>query len=231
MSMMHGRLSRRSASIALRCMANSPRNSAPNPGRRRRSAFLGFGHLVDRAFAQSACPGRAHEHPLRGHHQVLVRRRRRPDAGARTAADAARPRYGGLSCGDGRRLRRPQRRRRLTRNSRDGATNISTCRIARKPAASAAFSTIIMIPATGTPTSLSRRTSDAPSLGSIRAGAAQFQHAMDGRGPRRAIDPPRPLCRIQPAIRSRHDFRAQDRRQCRFDPVVDAAGSEVAMSR
>ena len=56
-----------------------------------------------------------------------------------------------------------ERRRRLTTNTRNGATNISICRIARKRAASAAFSTTGTIPATGTPTSPSRRTSAAPS--------------------------------------------------------------------
>ncbi len=48
--------------------------------------------------------------------------------------------------------------------------------------------------------------------------------------PRGAVDPARPLCRVQPALRPRHHVRAEDRRQCRFDPVVDAAGSEMAVS-
>jgi hypothetical protein len=47
----------------------------------------------------------------------------------------------------------------LTKNTRNGAMSISICRIARKPAASAAFSTITTIPATGTPISLSLKTS------------------------------------------------------------------------
>ena len=50
-----------------------------------------------------------------------------------------------------------------TTSTRNGATNISICRIARKRAASAASSTTGTIPATGMPTSPSRRTSAAPS--------------------------------------------------------------------
>ena len=51
----------------------------------------------------------------------------------------------------------------LRQTTRNGATNISTCRIARKRAASAASFTTGTIPATGMPTSPSRRTSAAPS--------------------------------------------------------------------
>ena len=63
-----------------------------------------------------------------------------------------------------------------------------------------------------------------------RTGPAQFRHALDRGRPRGTADPARPLCRIQPALRPRHHLRAEDRRQCRFDPVVDAAGGEVAVS-
>jgi coproporphyrinogen III oxidase len=38
-----------------------------------------------------------------------------------------------------------------------------------------------------------------------------------------AARPPRPLCRVQSALRPRHAVRPQDRRQCRGDLVVDAA--------
>ena len=48
------------------------------------------------------------------------------------------------------------------KNTRNGATNISICRIARKRAASAASSTTGTTAATGTPTSPSPRTSAAP---------------------------------------------------------------------
>ena len=46
----------------------------------------------------------------------------------------------------------------------------------------------------------------------------------------RAAGAARPLCRVQPALRPRHDLRPQDRRQRRVDPVLDAADGEVALS-
>ena len=79
---------------AWRIRARIPR---ANSGRGRRSAVLGVGHFADRASAQSARPGGAHEHPLRRHHQGMVRRRRGSDAGARPAAHPGRPRHAGLS--------------------------------------------------------------------------------------------------------------------------------------
>ena len=81
-------------------------------GRRRRSALLRLRHFADRAHAQSACAGRAHEYALRGDDQIVVRRRRRFDAGverrrARTIPNAR------FSCRDAGRLRRAFRRRAL----------------------------------------------------------------------------------------------------------------------
>ena len=64
-----------------------------NSRRRRRSALLGLRHFADRASAQSARAGGAHEHALRRHQQGLVRRRRRSDAGARRAPHAGRSRH------------------------------------------------------------------------------------------------------------------------------------------
>ena len=46
---------------------------------------------------------------------------------------------------------------------------------------------------------------------------------LDRGRTRGATDPPRPLCRVQPAPRPRHHFRPQDRRQRRLDPVEPAA--------
>ena len=145
---------------ARRIRAGIPRADS---GRRRRSQVLGLGHFADRASAQSARAGGAHEHPLRRHHQGLVRRRRRPDAGARPAAHPGRSRHARLSCGDEGGLHAGRTASPITTNTRNGATNISICRIARKRAASAASSTTGTIPATGMPTSPSRRTSAAPS--------------------------------------------------------------------
>ncbi len=62
-----------------------------------------------------------------------------------------------------------------------------------------------------------------------RTGAQKFRDALERGRARGATDPPRPLCRIQSALRPRHDFRPAHRRQCRVDPVLDAAGGEVAV--
>ncbi len=59
---------------------------------------------------------------------------------------------------------------------------------------------------------------------------ANFGEAVDRGATRGATGPPRPLCRIQPALRPRHDLRPQDRRQCGVDPLVAAAGGEVAVA-
>src|SRR4051812_29436837 len=53
---------------------------------------------------------------------------------------------------------------------------------------------------------------------------------MERSRPRGAVDTARTLRRVQPALRPRHHFWTQDRRQRRVDPVVDAAGSEMAVS-
>ena len=54
---------------------------------------------------------------------------------------------------------------------------------------------------------------------------------VDGRRSQGAAHPPRALCRVQPALRPRHDFWAEDRRQCRGDPVLDAALGDVALKK
>ena len=58
---------------------------------------------------------------------------------------------------------------------------------------------------------------------------AQFRHAVERSGARGATRPPRPLRRVQPALRPRHDIRSEDRRQRRFDPVVNAAAGPLAL--
>ena len=84
-----------------------------NSWRRRRSPLLGLRHLADRAHAQPARAGRAHEHALRRHHQGVVRRRRRPDAGARPPPHPGGRRHARLPCRDEGGLLRAERRCRL----------------------------------------------------------------------------------------------------------------------
>ena len=62
-----------------------------------------------------------------------------------------------------------------------------------------------------------------------RTRPAQFRPALERRRSRGAVDPARTLCRIQPAVRPRHNLRAENRRQCGFHSLVDAAGGKVAM--
>src|SRR5713101_3045491 len=52
---------------------------------------------------------------------------------------------------------------------------------------------------------------------------------MERGRPRGATDPARTLRRIQSALRPWHHLRTENRRQCGFHPVVDAAGSEMAV--
>ena len=95
-------------------------------GRGRRPALLRHRHFADRAPAQSACAGGAHEYALRRDDEIVVRRRRRSHAGARTPAHARTiptrapfmPRCGPPA------TRMPASR--LTTNSKHGATTISS---------------------------------------------------------------------------------------------------------
>ena len=118
-----------------------------------------------------------------------------------------------------------------TRASRNGATSISSCRTAATRAASAASSTTISKRRLGQATSPSPATSARRSSTSSRASCAGAWTATGPTSERRApADPARPLCRVQPALRPRHPVRPEDRRQCRRDPDVAAAGSAVAVS-
>ena len=53
---------------------------------------------------------------------------------------------------------------------------------------------------------------------------------LDGGAARTSAGPSRPLCRIQPAARPRHDFRIEDGRQRGRHPDVPAARGEVALA-
>ena len=63
-----------------------------------------------------------------------------------------------------------------------------------------------------------------------RARAQELRHAVERGRARGAAGAPRPLRRIQPALRPRHHLRAAHRRQRRFDPVLAAAGGEMAVT-
>jgi coproporphyrinogen III oxidase len=62
------------------------------------------------------------------------------------------------------------------------------------------------------------------------AGAPPHGRGLDGGRARAAAGAARALCRVQPALRPRHDVRPEDRRQCRVDPQLDAADGEVALT-
>ena len=62
-----------------------------------------------------------------------------------------------------------------------------------------------------------------------RTRQAQFRPRLECRRPRGTVDPARTLRRIQPALRPRDHLRAENRRQCGFHPLVDAATGKVAM--
>ena len=58
---------------------------------------------------------------------------------------------------------------------------------------------------------------------------AEFRDALERGRARGTTHPARPLCRVQPALRPRHHLRPAHRRQRGVDPVVAAAGGEVAV--
>ena len=61
----------------------------------------------------------------------------------------------------------------------------------------------------------------------VRSAHAAF---LERRAAPPSAGPPRPLCRIQPALRPRHAFWAQNRRQCRGDPDVAATRGSLALT-
>src|SRR5437764_3495932 len=61
------------------------------------------------------------------------------------------------------------------------------------------------------------------------ARSAQLRKILVGGGARGTIGAPRRLRRVQPALRPRHLVRAENRRQCRVDSLLNAPAGEMAM--
>ena len=170
--------------------------------------------------ALAAGAGGAHEHPLPVDRRELVRRRRRPDPAAGRAAPPGRAGRGRVPRGDASAPATPTTRT-GTPSTRPGATSTSSCRTATSRAGSAASSTTGTIPATSSATSPSPATWARPSWRSIRRSSAGRMAEPWTRGRARgAAGPPRPLRRVQPALRPRHHVRSEDRRQHRDHPVA-----------
>ena len=200
--------------------ASAPEFAKSDPRRRGRPELLRHRHQPRRAHGQPARPRGPHEHPLPDHDEALVRRRRRPQPG-----DPLRRGHRGLPRPPARRLRRPRpdllsalfqmgrriflaspprrrarRRRHLLRPSR---------RPFRRP--------FRLHPR--------RRRSVPRHLPAARPQADG--HALHRRGHGAPARLPRPLRRVQPALRPRHPVRPQDRRQHRRHPDEPAAAGEV----
>ena len=106
--------SRRSASIPRRCIGEfSPEFRKQMPGAEEDPRFWASRHLADRASLESECAGRAHEHAHGRHVAPVVRRRRRPDAGARPSAQQDDPDTIAFHEAHAVRLRQARRHRRL----------------------------------------------------------------------------------------------------------------------
>ena len=214
--------SRRPASTSPRSTARCPRSSPSRcPARAATSPPPASRSCCTRA-ARMVPTVHANFRFLTKGERAVVRRRRRPDA-VLPLPRGRRPLPPHLEAGV---CTRHAAAGRLRRASRSGATTTSSCRTAASRAASAASSST-------TSKATSKRCS--PSCATRRRLPRRVpadRPPAQGRAVHRASSglpgvPPRPLRRVQPALRPRHDLRPEDRRPHRVDPDVAAAASSA----
>ena len=233
--MLHGRVFEKAGVHTSTVFGTFPPEFAKQiPGAEADPRFLAAGISLIAHPWNPQCADRAHEHALRRDHEGLVRRRRRPDAGARRPAHADRPRHDRLSRRHARPPASAMPRSRTTQRFKEWCDEYFYLQHRKEPRGIGGIFYDYLNSAgdrnaSGTDFAFTRDVGESflaiyPEL--VRR---NFTKPWNDGGARGATRAPRTLCRIQSALRSRHDLRAEDRRQCRFDPLLHAAFGEMAM--